>query len=194
MKRLNEILKLTGAAFLGALLAGSLAWAATGSVIFGAAGGAATVTNGKLDVNLAGGSGGTVILGAGSALVGKVGIDQTTPDSTNLVSNKLSVATFVSGTATQTSTTSTSLIGAVSLKSIYVTSWNCANSGASASTIVFQDGSGGTTLAQTYNPAGGGSNSPGGGILFKTTAGNALFFAPGTGSTTQSCSAAGFSQ
>lgn len=131
---------------------------------------------------------------AGAALIGKVGIDQTTPDSTNLVSNKLSVATFVSGVATQTSTTSTSLIGAVATKSIYVTSWNCGNSGASASTIIFQDGSAGTTLGETMNPAGGGSNSPGGGVLFKTTAGNALFFAPGTGSTTQFCSAAGFSQ
>lgn len=133
-------------------------------------------------------------LPAGTNLLGKVGIDQTTPDSTNLVSSKPSVATFVSGTATQTSTTSTSLITAVAAKSIYVTSWNCGNSGASASTILFQDGSGGTTLAETMNPAGGGSNSPGGGVLFKTTAGNALFFAPGTASTTQFCSAAGFSQ
>lgn len=286
MKRLNEIIKLTGAAFLGAMLAGSIAWAANGFIIFGSGGDAATVTNHKLDVNASvtlGGTsdmnlkqvnGATVNVGtgaastgtarvavssdstiglvAGSALVGKVGIDQTTPgttnlvalaanqsvnaaqingvtplmgngttgtgsqrvtvasdntpfpikidqttpDSTNLVSVKPSIATAVFGTASQTSTTSTSLIGAVAAKSIYVTAFNCANSGATASTILFQDGSGGTTLAVTYNPAGSGTNqnSGGGAPLFKTTAGNALFFAPGTGSTTQFCTASGFSQ
>lgn len=124
-----------------------------------------------------------------------VKIDQTTPDSTNLVSTKPSVATFVSGTATQTSTTSTSLIPLVAAKSIYVMAFSCANTGATASNILFQDGSGGTTLWVTENPAGGGSNGSGGGVpLFKTTAGNALFFAPGTASTTQYCSASGFSQ
>lgn len=212
IKGLALALLLMGA---GASMAG-IAWAANGFVIFGAGGDAATVTNHKLDVNAnatlsaaAVGHGtaatalrmelptdgtGVVGLNAGANVIGKTSTDTTTPDVTNLVSTKISVANFVSGTATQTSTTSTSLVGLVAAKSLYITSWNCYNSGATASTILFQDGSGGTTLAQTFNPAGSGSNSPGGGILFKTTAGNALFFAPGSASTTQACSAAGFSQ
>lgn len=134
-------------------------------------------------------------LPAGSAVIGKTSTDTTTPDVTNLVSVKPSVATFVSGTASQTSTTTTQLIAAVSSKVIYVMAFECANSGSTASTVLFQDGSGGTTLAVTYNPAGSGTNQSGGGVpLFKTTSGNALFFAPGTGSTTQFCSASGFSQ
>lgn len=122
-------------------------------------------------------------------------IDQTTPDSTNLVSSKPSVATWVGGTASQTSTTSTSLIPLVAAKSIYVMAFNCTNSGASDSIITFQDGSGGAALDVTINKTVGGSNHDGGGVpLFKTTAGNALFFAPGTASTTQYCTASGFSQ
>jgi hypothetical protein len=109
------------------------------------------------------------------------------------ISNQPTVVNAVSGTATQTSTTTTSLIGAVTSNRIYVTAFACYNSGASASVISFQDGSGGTTLYQTIVPAGGGSNLGGGQVLFKTTAGNALFFAPATASTTVGCSGSGFS-
>lgn len=108
-------------------------------------------------------------------------------------SNLPATSFMVNGTATQTSTTSTSLIGAVSSNRIYVTGFACYNSGSSASVISFQDGSGGTTLWQTIVPAGGGSNMDGNLPLFKTTSGNALYFAPGTASTTVGCSAAGFS-
>lgn len=109
------------------------------------------------------------------------------------VASQPTVFNAVSGTATQTSTTTTSLISLVASNRIYVTAFACYNSGSSASVISFQDGSGGTTLYQTIVPAGGGSNLGGGQMLFKTTAGNALFFAPATASTTIGCSASGFS-
>lgn len=99
----------------------------------------------------------------------------------------------VSGTANSTSTSTTSLIGAVTSNRIYVSAFSCANTGASASLISFQDGSGGTTLWTTIVPAGGGSNLSGNTALFKTTSGNAVFYAAGTASTTIYCSAAGYS-
>lgn len=59
MKNLTGAFKLIGAGLIGALFAGVIAYAATGFVIFGAGGGSATVTNGKLDVNATLGGGGT---------------------------------------------------------------------------------------------------------------------------------------
>lgn len=99
----------------------------------------------------------------------------------------------VSGTANTTATTTTSLVGAVASNRIYISAFSCANTGASASLISFQDGSGGTTLWTTIVPAAGGSNVSGNTALFKTTSGNAVFFAAATASTTIYCSAAGYS-
>lgn len=104
-----------------------------------------------------------------------------------------STATFVTGTASATGTSTTSLVGAVTSQHIYATAVSCSNSGATAATVVFQDGSGGTTLWEIYVPAGGGNNLGGGRPLFRTTAGNALFFASGGSTTTMFCNAAGFS-
>lgn len=72
MKALREFIKLVGAALLGAILAGGMAYAATGFVIFGANGGTATVTNGKLDVNAAATVSGSVVLGAGANAIGSL--------------------------------------------------------------------------------------------------------------------------
>jgi hypothetical protein len=102
----------------------------------------------------------------------------------------------VQGTASTTSTASTLLIAAPtpSTRRIYVTAFGCANTGATGAGIVFQDGSGGTTVWNTIAPAAGGSNQAGGGTpLFWTSPGNGLYFAAGAGSTTISCSASGFS-
>lgn len=98
----------------------------------------------------------------------------------------------ITGTASVTDTTSTSVIaaGAGSLRN-YITSVQVANSGATAVLVTLQDGSGGTALARTYAPAGGGSN-----IYFpvplKTTAATALYFAAGGSTTTLYVSAQGY--
>jgi hypothetical protein len=97
-----------------------------------------------------------------------------------------------SGTANTTGTSTTSLIGAVTSERIYVKSFSCANTGSTASLISFQDGSGGTTLWTTIVPAGSGSNLGADAPIFWTTAGNALYFAAGSASTTIYCSAAGY--
>lgn len=117
------------------------------------------------------------------------------PDgSINIVQENSSETTNdVTGTATQTSTTSTSLVGAVASNKLYILSLSCSNSGASTSQVNFQDGSGGTTLWSVLVPAGGGNNIAASRPLFATTLGNALFFAPATASTTVTCNAAGFS-
>ncbi|MDE2097081.1 MAG: hypothetical protein KGL39_07530 [Patescibacteria group bacterium] len=101
---------------------------------------------------------------------------------------------LVTGTASATGTGSTSLVAAVTGKALYLTSYSCTNSGVTASTVVFQDGSGGTTLWEISVPAattvGIGTVLP----MFHTTAGNALYFADGSSTTTMYCNAAGFSQ
>jgi hypothetical protein len=102
-------------------------------------------------------------------------------------------AAMVTGTASQaTGGTSTSLVTAVTSRRLFINTFACENSGASASEIDFQDGSGGTTLWVTIAPAGGGSNLTSNTPMFKTTAGNALYFNPVTSSTTVKCSASGF--
>lgn len=110
-----------------------------------------------------------------------------------------SVKPMVSGVVTGTSSqatggTSTSLVGAVASQSLWITSYSCSNSGASASLVSFQDGNGGTTLWTALVPAGGGNNLGGTMPMFKTSSGNALYFSPATSSTTVYCSASGFSQ
>jgi hypothetical protein len=104
------------------------------------------------------------------------------------------VGSMVTGRGTQTGTTTTSLVSAVTSKVLYITAYSCSNTGASASDVLFQDGSGGTTLWDAIVPAGGGNNLASSTPMFKTTSGNALFFAPQTSSTTVSCNASGFSQ
>lgn len=99
----------------------------------------------------------------------------------------------VTGTASQTSTTSTSLVGAVTSNKLYILTVSCSNSGSSNSLVALQDGSGGTTLWSILVPAGGGNNIAASRPIFATTSGNALYFAPGTASTTVTCNAAGFS-
>jgi len=98
---------------------------------------------------------------------------------------------FQNGTASATGTTSTSLISAVASNSIYLTSVQVMNTGATTAQILLQDGSGGTTKAVVQAPAGGGSN-----ITFpvpiKNTSGNAWYFAAGSASTTIYVSAQGY--
>ena len=124
---------------------------------------------------------------------------QLNPPNVDLIGNMCvkeapQVGSMVTGRGTQTGTTTTSLISAVTSKVIYVTAFSCSNTGSSASDVLFQDGSGGTTLWDAIVPAGGGNNLASTMPMFKTTSGNALFFAPQTSSTTVSCNASGFSQ
>lgn len=116
------------------------------------------------------------------------------PITTSSSATVVAPTNLVKGTANVTGTSSTQLIAAVTSKALYITAFNCANSGSSASIITFQDGNGGTTLDVTSNPAGAGTNQANSVPLFVTTAGNALYFAAGTASTTQYCTASGFSQ
>jgi hypothetical protein len=99
---------------------------------------------------------------------------------------------FVSGTATATTATNTSVIAAqASGIKIYLTGFSCYNSGATTSTLLFTSGSGGSTIWATILPAGGGSNgtiSP----PVPTAAATALFMTTGSSSTTMSCSATGY--
>lgn len=101
--------------------------------------------------------------------------------------------TLQSGTNTTTGMSPTSLIPAVTNQRIYVFGFTCYNSGSANVVVSFQDGSGGTTLWQTTVPMNGGSNIDGNVPLFKTTAGNALYFVSSASSTTVGCSAAGYS-
>lgn len=129
-------------------------------------------------------SGGTIdaILQVGTANVGN----------TNPVPVFPSTQGFASGAVTTTGTATTSVIAAVASNRIYIDAYSVVNSGTVAATVAFQDGSGGATLWTVIAPAGGGSNNAGS-IMFRTTAGNALFAAASAASTTISISAAGFS-
>ena len=94
----------------------------------------------------------------------------------------------VSGKGSQTSTTATTIIAAQgSGIKIYVTSIQCGNSGASASTIALNDSSALTMM----NPAGGGftASFP---VPLVVAANTALQFTPSSASTTQTCNAQGF--
>lgn len=162
---------------------------------------------GTQDVNIVQTGGVTQLRGAGAVGTGServaVGQDTTTiagsapgtaqAPSTNVVSTTVPVTNYVTGTASQTSTTTTSLVGAVASNKLYITGYACSNSGSSASLVSFQDGSGGSTLWTALVPSGGGNNLSSQRPLFNTASGNALYFAPGTASTTVYCSASGFS-
>jgi hypothetical protein len=116
------------------------------------------------------------------------------PADSNIVAMQGVTRNAISGTANTTATTTTSLIPLVAAKRLYITAFSCANTGSTNSLISFQDGSGGATQWTTIVLAGGGSNLSSGQLpMFRTTAGNALFFAAGSASTTIYCSASGFS-
>jgi hypothetical protein len=115
------------------------------------------------------------------------------PTAGNILGVQNVTGNTVSGTANTTRTSTTSLVAFVAIKKLYITSFSCANTGTTTSLVSFQDGSAGATLWTTIVPAGGGSNLGGPLPLFRTTAGNGLFFAAGSASTTVYCSAAGFS-
>ena len=101
---------------------------------------------------------------------------------------------FQSGTASATGTSSTSLIPLVTSKSIYITHISLSNTSATATLVSLQDGSGGTTIWTKLVPAGGG-HTLGGDLPFcKTSSGNALYFAAGTGVSTLYANAAGFAK
>lgn len=103
-------------------------------------------------------------------------------------------AGFISGTNSATTTGSTEVIAAVLGKSLYITGYSLSNSSASSTVVSFQDGNGGATLWIAEVPAGGGNNMSSNRPLFKTTSGNALYFASDTAVTTAFANAAGFSQ
>jgi hypothetical protein len=152
-------------------------------------------------------TGGTVGLVAGATIIGKVGIDQTTPGTTNGVSIQgcapgicglptVTANALVQGriSTAMTATTATSLIPLVTSQRIYVTSVACKNTSATATLVNITDGSGGTILAQlaagaTY----GGDNLQSSAPLFWTTAGNALFAVNVTTGASTTCNAAGYS-
>lgn len=115
-------------------------------------------------------------------IVGTVNITQTAT-ANNAVNGYISV----------TGTSSTSLISAVSGKHIYVTGWSFSNSSATAVTIAFQDGNGGTTLGTIEVPAGGGNNmSAGSAAWFNTSSGNALYIQASASASTIYALAVGF--
>jgi len=103
--------------------------------------------------------------------------------------------TIVSGTITSamTGTTSTSLVSGTASNYLYICSCALSNDHASVSTtMILQDGSGGTTLWKGLVPFGGGSN-----ITFPTplkvpTAGNALYIANVTTGSSTYASCSGF--
>ena len=150
-------------------------------------------------------------LAAGSALIGKVGTDQTTHGTTDKVAADVYVGgavasqtnpvptvfpgTLVSGaiTTAMTATTSTSLVGATASNYLYITSCSLSNDHASVTTtILLQDGSGGTTLWKGIVPFGGGSNVPFPVPLKVPTAGNALYAANVTTGSSTYASCSGF--
>ncbi|HEX4043276.1 MAG TPA: hypothetical protein VHY10_16380 [Xanthobacteraceae bacterium] len=139
---------------------------------------------------------GSMVMGAATTYAPTTTTADTWPLSLDAVGNARVVqqasGSKVTGTANVTGTSSTSLIGAVTSERIYVQAVSCSNSGATSSIISFQDGSGGTALWTAICPAGGGNNLSSGAPLFWTTAGNALYFASGSSSSTIYVSAAGY--
>ena len=100
----------------------------------------------------------------------------------------------VSGVATATNTTDTSVVAAQGASTyFYCTGVSVVNTGSSTTLITLKDGSGGSALWYGIAPAGGGYNFNGGNkALFRTSANTALYFAAGTASTTVYCSVTGY--
>lgn len=96
-------------------------------------------------------------------------------------------------TASTTGTSPVLLIAAPATLGLrlWLKSGDCENTGAATSLIALQNGSGGTTLAPVIAPAGGGHA-----FLFDPplplSPNTGLYFAPGTASTTVSCTASAF--
>lgn len=103
----------------------------------------------------------------------------------------------VQGTVSVTTTTSTSLIAAPGAGLyIYVTHVSCWNTGSANTTVVLQNGSGGSTIFEANVPATTGGfivdfSVPIGGDQ-KMTANTALYFAAGSATTSLICNAAGY--
>ena len=98
---------------------------------------------------------------------------------------------FVSGNASATGTSSTSVITASSNARVYVTGFSVANTGTATSLITVQNGTGGPTLYQTIAPAGAGSNV----VLptpIATVVGSGIAMTSNTASTTVYFSAIGY--
>lgn len=99
---------------------------------------------------------------------------------------------FVSGNASATGTSDTSVIAAAGsgLKN-YITSISVANSGSSATLVTIKNGSGGSTLWQLLVPAGANTalTLP---VPIATSANTAVYFASGTSSSTVYCNIAGY--
>ena len=99
---------------------------------------------------------------------------------------------FISGTATTTGTSDTSVIASAggSLKN-YITGGSVYNTGATTATITIKSGSGGSTIWTTLAPAGGSSNF----IIdppISTAAATAVYFAAGSSSTTVGIALTGY--
>lgn len=103
-----------------------------------------------------------------------------------------STNTVVSGSTSTTGTADVAITGTVAAKSIFCEGLSVANSGTTAAIVSFKDGSGGAVLWVVSAPAGGGATMNGS-ILFKTTAGNAIYAAASAASTTVYISASGIS-
>ena len=150
-------------------------------------------------------TGGTVGLVAGTSLVGKAGIDQTTSGTTNGVSHAVPCPTCWTATVTLTTTTSTAVQAAAPTSGLYayVTGISCSNTGAAATTVLLQNGSGGSTIWEWGNlpittgafideggmtPIAGGDTTLGGGMTVAT----AVYIKIGTASTSVICTVHGY--
>jgi hypothetical protein len=104
---------------------------------------------------------------------------------------------FVGGTVSVTGTSSTSLVAAPGASLyLYITAVSCFNSGSTLTTVLFQNGSGGTTIWEgVAAPTGGGFTHtfpvPIGGVN-NMTANTALYIQAGSATTTLYCNASGY--
>lgn len=95
-----------------------------------------------------------------------------------------------------TGSTDTTGITAVASKVIYVTSYQCSNSGTTTAEITFKNNTGGSTIGHTIVPAGSGSNVYGNPSfpLFKSLSGDPIVWNPSASSTTIFCTMQGIAQ
>lgn len=131
---------------------------------------------------------------AGSAIIGKVGIDQTTPGTTNAVAlrqgNQIRSA-VISGTA---AISASAVAAQGSGVRFAMTDYSCTNSGSGVPVVFFLDGNapGALPIWQSIIPAGGGTVK-GFQTPVSTTANTALIISTTAASTTVYCSVAGYS-
>lgn len=131
---------------------------------------------------------------AGSNIIGQVGIDQTTPGTTNAIAIRQAKA-IKSATISSTSAISASAVAAQGGSVRFaLTDYSCSNSGASATIVYFLDGNaaGALPIWQSIIPAGGGTvksfQTP-----VSTSANTALIISTLTASTTVYCNVSGYS-